>query len=126
MGRLADLNRCEQEVTRYSMGSNGELIASRYSGSSAYPSAPAYDPEDVTLQEASPTAKHGGSKRQTLTPPIDYLVILTAHRQAPRGVFAPSTRGFAGRTAVTGFIDPYVSRQSKPNGKVSKNVRFIP
>lgn len=126
MGRLADLRRCEREMDRYSLGSGGEIVASRYAGSNPYPNAMPYRREDVTLQEASPTAKAGGSKRTTLAPPVDYLVILTANRQAPRGVFAPSLRRFAGRTAVTGYVDPYVSRQEKPSGKVSKNVRFIP
>jgi hypothetical protein len=126
MGRLTDIHNCEKSLERFSLGPHGEIVSHRYAGANPYPNAMPYRPEDVTLREASPTAKSGGSKRMTLTPPVDYLVILTANRQAPRGVYAPSLRRFAGRTAVTGYVDPYVARDNKPNGQVSKNVRFIP
>lgn len=124
--RIGDLDDCIKILRRFRYATNGDLEESRYAGANPYPNAMPYKAEDVALQEASPTAKRGGSKLQTLAPPIDYLVILTANRQAPRGTYAPSTRRFAGRTAVTGFIDPYVGRQNKPDGKVSKNVRFVP
>lgn len=123
--RLRDTNECARNGLRFALTPNG-VEASEYTGWRAYGNALPYKPEDVTVQEASPTAQRGGTTRHTLTPPVDYLVILTANRQAPRGTYAPALRRFAGRTAVTGYIDPYVTLTKHDTDKVSRNVRFIP
>jgi len=72
----------------------------------------------VRMQEASPTAKHGGAKLQLLTPPIPYVRMLTRQNAEP-------IRRPTGRLAANGYVDPYRVRDVR-DGLVSNDFRFIP